>query len=435
MAPLPGPAEIARRLITFPTVNPPGDEAEAQGYLASILEDAEVAVERFSAVEGRPNLIARLQGSGDRPPLVLHGHVDVVGVDGQRWDHDPFEGHVADGVLHGRGALDMKSGLAMLTHAFVRTAHEGTTPSGDVVLVAAVDSETGGSAGLAYLLDGHPDVFEGARYAIGEFGGFPLFAFGRTFYRIGVSQKQYAHLRLRVLGRGGHGSRPAYDTVVGTLGRVLARLDGARLPHHSSRVVEAVIDSIADAVAEPTASHLRRLTDPATFEEALGALGALGETFEALFRDTANPTLVRAGAKFNVIPAEGTAEIDARILPGRSVDELVAEIERVVEEPVEIEVLAAGPPAPDDYDDGLFDTLAGILTDLDPGAVPIPYVFTESPDSRLFADHGIQHYGFLPMNLPRGLDLPALIHGPDERVPVEAIEFGAEAIHRLLTSY
>lgn len=432
----PSVSEIAQRLVTMRTVNPPGDEVEAQRYLASVIEIAGVSVDVRERTPGRPNLIARLGGRDERPPLVLHGHVDVVGVGGQQWRHDPFAGTVRDGVLHGRGTLDMKSGVAMLTHAFLRTAIEGVVPAGDIVLVVAVDSETGGSDGMAFLLEEHAAVFDGAQFAIGEFGGFPLHAFERTFYRIGVALKQYAHLRVRLRGRGGHGSHPATDTVVGALGRALARIDAAALPYHQTPVAARVIGAIADAAPPADAQRLRRLLDPAQFDEAVAELGPLRPTFEALFRDTANPTVITAGGKFNVIPSDATIEIDARLLPGRTVDAVIADLRRMIDaEEATVEVIDAGPPAPLDFDADLLDLLGSILRELDPQAIPVPYLFNESPDGRLFAAHGIQHYGFLPMNLPPEIDLTDLIHGPDERVPLAAIEFGARALHELILRY
>lgn len=435
MTQLPTPADIARDLVRIRTVNPPGDEAEAQKYLSNLIESAGLAIETFEKVRGRPNLVARLPGIGRRAPLIYHGHLDVVGVDDQDWDLTPFAGHLVDGELHGRGTLDMKSGVAMLTHALLRAAGEGVRPKGDVLLALVTDSETGGDTGLGYLLDRHPEVFAGARYAIGEFGGFPLHAFGRRFYRIGVSQKQYAHLRVRLKGSGGHGSQPATGTVMGHLGAFLHRLDVGRLPYHLSAISQQVIESIAAAVPPRSAAVMRRLLDEETFEQAVAELGPLATTFESLFRDTANPTIVTAGVKFNVIPSEASIHVDVRLLPGRTVDQVKADLLSLTEN-AEIDVLAVGPAAPDTFNaNDLFGTLGAIITDLDQEAIPIPYLFNESPDGRLFADHGIQHFGFLPMNLPPEIDLPSLIHAPNERVPIGAIDFGAEALYRLIARY
>lgn len=435
MASLPA-SDIARRLVALPTVNPPGEEADAQPYLQGLLEAAGLEVAVFEKEAGRPNLVTRLAGSGGKPSLILHGHVDVVGVDGQVWDHPPFGAVVEGGVLHGRGALDMKSGVAMMTHAILRAKVDRIRPSGDVVLALVADSETGGGVGLAHLLEDHPDVFAGARYAIGEFGGFPLHAFGRRFYRIGVSQKQYLHLRIRLSGTGGHGSRPGSDTVIGRLGEVLSRFDAGRMPYHRSAIARQVIETIADRVPQREADLLGGLLDADTFEEAVAELGDLGATFESLFRDTANATIVTAGAKFNVVPSQACIEVDARLLPGRSRAEAIDDILGMIgSHDAEVDVAASGPPAPDEFDAGLFDTLTATLVDLDPEAVTVPYLFNESPDGRLFAAHGVQHYGFLPMDLPPDFHLPDLIHGPNERVPVASIDFGAEALYRLLTRY
>lgn len=428
-------SELARRLVRTPTVNPPGDEAPAQDHLRAVLESAGVAVEEFSADDGRPNLVARLPGRGTRPALVLHGHVDVVGVDGQQWRHPAFDGVVDDGVLHGRGTLDNKGGVAMLTHAFARAVGDGVEPSGDIVLISAADSETGASRGLAYLLDTHPEVIDGAAYAIGEFGGFPLHAFGRAFYRIGVGLKRYAHLRVRLRGHGGHGSRPATGTVVGTLGEVLTRLDAWQAPHDVTPVARQVVEALAASLPVDDADQLRGLLDATRFDQTLDWLGRHRATFEAMFRNTANPTIITAGAKFNVIPSEATIDIDCRLLPGHDVATLVDQVQEIAGDGVDIEIVDAGPPSPPDFNDTLLDLLSDILTDLDPDAVPVPYVFSESPDGRLFAARDIQHYGFLPMNLPPDIDLPDLVHAPDERVPLDAIEFGAEALYQLITRY
>jgi acetylornithine deacetylase/succinyl-diaminopimelate desuccinylase-like protein len=198
----------------FRTVNPPGDELPAQDYLQALLEEAGFSVQRFEKITGRPNLVTRLPGKGQRAPLLFYGHTDVVGVEGQNWAAPPFDGVEHEGMLYGRGALDMKAGVAMLVHTLLQAKAQKLRPAGDIILAIVVDEESGGQAGMQYLLQTHPELFEGVRYAIGEFGGFPLYAFGHKFYRIGVSQKQYAHLRLRLQAPSGHGSLPARDTVI-----------------------------------------------------------------------------------------------------------------------------------------------------------------------------------------------------------------------------
>lgn len=429
-------AALTQELVRIDTTNPPGREAPAIEVVRDVLAAAEVDSTIITAVDGRPNLVARITGTGERPNLILHGHLDVVDVDGQNWAHPPFGGAIIDGLLHGRGTLDNKAGVAMLTHAFAQATHTGRAPSGDVLLLIVADSETGGSAGLAHLLDHHPELTADARYAIGEFGGFPLHAFGRRFYRIGVGLKGYAHLRLRLRGRGGHGSQPTHETVVGALGRLLERLDNFTAPHAVTPIAEAVIEAIATHLEPGDARQLLDLLDPDRFDDVLTWLGPHRSSFEAMFRDTANPTIVRSGAKFNVIPTTAQVEIDARLLPGHHADDLVGHLQPVLGDDVELEVIDSGPAHnPPHFDDGLLKTLGDILIDLDSDAIPVPYLFSESPDGRLFAEHGIQHYGYLPMDLPPDIDLPELIHGPNERVPLAAVEFGTQALQQLLARY
>jgi acetylornithine deacetylase/succinyl-diaminopimelate desuccinylase-like protein len=222
---------------------------------------------------------------------------------------------------------------------------------------------------------------------------------------------------------------------MGKLGQALVKLDQATMPYHRTPLVEKIIQDMIQVVSPEDQEILTGLLDPERFEASLAALDENETRFESLFRDTANATIATAGSKFNVIPAEGFVEIDARILPGRSTADMVAELHSILGEDVSIEVLASGPPTKPEVDFTLFDTLATILTDLDPTGTPIPYLFNESPDGRLLEDHGLQNYGFLPMNLPPEIDLPSIIHGEDERVPTAAIEFGAKALYELLKRY
>ncbi len=431
----PSPLEITRRLITMPSVNPPGEELAAQNYLRTLLEKAGLQVQLYEKIPGRPNLVTTLPGRGERPPLLFYGHTDVVGVDGQSWDVPPFTAFERDGILYGRGALDMKAGVAMLVHTLLQARANDFLPSGDIILAIVVDEETGGEAGMQYLLQEHRHLFAGVQHAIGEFGGFPLYAFDHKFYRIGVSQKQYAHIRLRFQAPGGHGSLLASGTVMAKLGEALVKLDQAKMPYFKTPLAEHIIQQMIQVLSDEAGEILSGLLDPDSFEIALEAIGHGRERFESLFRDTANPTIAFSGHKFNVIPAEALVEIDARILPGRTYENVLDELHAILGQEVTIEVIAFGPKTKPTVDYTLFDTLASIMKDLDPTGTPIPYMFNESPDGRLLEEAGMQNYGFLPMNLPPEIDLPSVIHGANERVPLEAITFGAEAIYELLRRY
>ncbi|MGD8402165.1 MAG: M20/M25/M40 family metallo-hydrolase, partial [Anaerolineales bacterium] len=340
---IPSVVDITKKLITFRTVNPPGDELPAQEYLQGILEENGYKVQQFEKVPGRPNLVTRLEGRSERSPLLFYGHSDVIEATDQGWDAPPFAGVERDGVLYGRGALDMKAGLAMLVHALLRAKTQNLQPAGDVILAIVVDEESGGEAGMQYLLGEHPGIFEGVRYSIGEFGGFPLYAFGHKFYRIGVSQKQYAHIRLSFQAPSGHGSLPARNTVMARLGAALVKLDRTNMPYHKTPLAEHIIQSMCKELPDEVSKILDGLLDPGQFEDALAAIGPGRERFESLFRDTANATIVRSGLKFNVIPGEASVEVDARILPGRTTEDMVSEIRKLLGDEVLIEVIASGP--------------------------------------------------------------------------------------------
>jgi acetylornithine deacetylase/succinyl-diaminopimelate desuccinylase-like protein len=432
---LPTPLEITRSLIQIPTINPPGNELSAQEYIVELLEAGGFEVKRYQSIPQRPNLAARLPGSGKREPLIFYGHTDVVGVEGQTWTHPPFQAFEQDGFLFGRGTLDMKAGVAMLVQSLLRSKSEGIIPGGDILLIIVVDEETGGEHGMQFLLDNHPSLFEGVRHAIGEFGGFPLYAFDKKFYRIGVSQKSYAHLRLSVQAPGGHGSYPSSGTVMQKFGLLLQELDTFQLPYQKTPLAEEIIHLLAKHLPASQQETLLGLLDRDTFNTSLQAIGKGRETFESLFRSTANPTIARSGEKFNVIPSFASVDLDVRMLPGRSVSDEIKELENYLSQEVNIELLAAGPSTQPYPDLSLYPLLSEILRQMDPEGIPIPYLFNESPDGRLLEEFGVQNNGFLPMNLPPEIDLPAVIHGADERVPLSAIEFGAEALYQLIKNY
>jgi acetylornithine deacetylase/succinyl-diaminopimelate desuccinylase-like protein len=221
----PNPAQLLQTLIRFDTTNPPGNEAACIGYLDELLREAGLATTILAKDPARPNLIARLPGNGNAPPLLLQGHVDVVSTAGQQWTHPPFAGIEHDGFIWGRGALDMKSGVAMMTSALLHLAQSGTTPNGDILLCVLSDEEAGGTYGARFLVEEHPTQFAGVKHALGEFGGFPTPIGGRTFYLVQVAEKVLCPLRITVRGPGGHGMLPQRG---GTMARLGAGAAGAR---------------------------------------------------------------------------------------------------------------------------------------------------------------------------------------------------------------
>jgi acetylornithine deacetylase/succinyl-diaminopimelate desuccinylase-like protein len=425
------PVELLQQLIRFDTTNPPGNEAECIAYVRRLLEDAGCEVELYAKDPARPNLVARLQGSGNRAPLLLQGHVDVVTTTAQAWTHPPFGGELVDGWVWGRGALDMKGGVAMMVSAFLRAASEGTELPGDAVLAILADEEAGGDFGAKFLIEEHAHLFEGVEYSLGEFGGFTLEIDGRQIYPIQVAEKSICWLKATVPGRGGHGAVPQRGGTMARLGKFLTDLDRKRTPIHVTPVARAMIEAMADAVPRPTRDVLRALLRPRLTDRVLPLLGDRARPTEGLLRNSVNATIVRAGGKVNVVPASVEVELDVRALPGFGPDEVIAEVQALVGDDIELELVRydAGPPAPR-LDQ--FDTLAEILRELEPAAVPVPMLQGGVTDARFFAQLGIQNYGFLPLRLPGDFRFTNLIHAADERVPADAIEFGAEAVFRAL---
>jgi acetylornithine deacetylase/succinyl-diaminopimelate desuccinylase-like protein len=425
---------LLQQLIRFDTTNPPGNEWPCIDFIRRLLEDAGVETELYAKEPERPNLVARLRG-GERPPLLLQGHVDVVTTAGQKWTHPPFGGELVDGYVWGRGALDMKGGVAMLVSAFLRAARERTQLPGDVILVVLADEEGGGDLGARYMIEEHPHIFEGVRYALGEFGAFSQEMGGRRFYPIQVAEKQICWLKATVRGWGGHGAlmQPRGGTMA-RLGQLLFDVDRKRMPIHVTAAARAMFTSMADALPVSQRVLLRALMKPRLANLALSVGGARVSGFEPLLRNTASATIVRAGEKINVIPAEVEVEIDARALPGFSPADVISELQPIVGEHAELELVRhdPGPPEPDL---GLFDELAAVLRELDPDAVPIPLLQAGVTDARFFAQLGIQTYGFLPMKLPADFAFLPLVHAADERIPASAVEFGAEAVFRALQRF
>jgi acetylornithine deacetylase/succinyl-diaminopimelate desuccinylase-like protein len=427
------PAELLARLLRFDTTNPPGNERECIDWIRELLEGLGCEVKVVAAQPERPSLIARLPGAGSSPPLLLQGHVDVVAARGQ-WTHPPFAGEIHDGFIWGRGALDMKGGVAMMLAAFMRAKASGMRPPGDVILCLMADEEAGSTLGAEFLVSEHPELFAGVRYSIGEFGGFRMAIGGRSFYPIMVAEKQLCWSKARLRGPAGHGSMPIRGGAMGSLGRLLERLDGRRLPVHVPAVTRSMVEAIAAELPAPVAAPLKGLLHPVLTDRVLAALGERGRVFDPLLHNTVSATIVAGGDKINVIPDEVTVELDCRLLPGSTPDQLFAELRAVSGVEMELEVIRHDPVAAEP-DMAMFERLSAILRELDPAARPIPLLLPGVTDGRFFSRLGIQTYGFLPMQLPAEMPFMQLIHAPDERIPAEAVEFGTRAIERALESF
>lgn len=425
------PAQLLRHLIRFNTTNPPGNEGECIRFIQQELQEVGIETKLVALDENRPNLIARIKGQGDAPPLLLQGHVDVVTTAHQDWHYPPFEAVEADSFIWGRGALDMKSGVAMMLAAFMRASVEGATLPGDVILAVLSDEEVGGTYGARYLVEQQAHLFEGVRYALGEFGGFTMRIGEKAFYPIQVLEKQCTTVQATLCGPGGHGSLPMRGGAAAQLAALLSKLDSHRLPFHLNPVTEQLIKGLATGLPEPLGGLVLQLLDPARADGILDLLGNVGQTLDALLHNTVNATMIQCGEQFNVIPSRITVTLDGRLLPGFTPDQALAELRELVGDGPELAVTYYD-PGQAEADMSQYATLAQILREQDPDGIPVPYMMPASTDGRFFARLGIQTYGFMPVQLPKGFNFMETIHAADERIPVAAVRTGTEAVYQAL---
>ena len=428
------PAELLRDLIRFDTTNPPGNERACIAYIEGLLGAAGIESTIRARDPERPNLIARLPGRGAAAPLLLHGHVDVVTTARQSWTRPPFAAEEHDGFIWGRGAIDMKGGVAMMLAALLRAHAEGAEPAGDIVFCALADEENMSPFGADWLVREHPGLFDGVRHAIGEFGGFTMHAGGRRFYPIQVAEKQICTVRATLRGAPGHGSMPVRGGAMAKLGRVLERLDRRRLPVHVTPVTRQMIETMAGELGGRQGAALRLLLRPRLTDRVLDRMGERARVLDPILHNTVSATVVRASDKFNVIPAAAEVMLDGRLLPGFDPRDLCDELRAPAGDDVELEVVKHD-PGPAEPDLALYGMLGAILEEADPGSKAVPLLMPGVSDGRFFSRLGIQTYGFTPMRLPADFSFWSGVHGADERIPVEAVEFGTRAIGEALRRY
>ncbi|TMB87163.1 MAG: M20/M25/M40 family metallo-hydrolase [Chloroflexi bacterium] len=424
---------LTRDLIRLDTTNPPGQELIAIDLIERVLDEAGVSSARYENARGRPNLVARLKGRGEAPPFLLQGHVDVVTTVNQSWRHKPFGGEIVDGYLWGRGALDMKGGVAMMVSAVLQAHGRGGAP-GDLVLAILADEEAGGNQGAKWLVDNHPELFTGIKHGIGESGGVAQHIGGQRFYPIMVAEKRGCQVLVTLRGPGGHGSIPARGGAMAKLGALLTTLDSARLPVHITPPVKLLLEGMRDALDEPWKGRMAALLDPARADATLSEIGPMGANLDAALHNTVNATMVSGGLKINVIPSEVQVQLDGRLLPGFGPEDMLRELRAVIGPEPELEVQLVGPAQPE-IDLSQLELFAAVLREADPGCVPLPYLVTGGTDARHFARLGIRTYGFLPLNNPADFNGATTIHAADERVPVSALEFGARCVFEAVMRY
>jgi len=418
--------ELCRELIRIDTSNYGDDsgpgERKAAEYVATLLDEVGIESRLYESTPGRTSLVARWGGSeGD--PLLVHGHLDVVPAAAEDWQVDPFSGEIQDGYVWGRGAVDMKDFDAMLLSVVRARARAGHVPDRPIVMAFTADEEAGGHKGAQVLVEEHPDEIADCTEAIGEVGGFSATVRGQRVYLIEAAEKGMAWMRLTARGRAGHGSMVNPENAVTDLAAAVARIGAYEWPVRLTPTMEvllATVGEIAGVAATPENA-------PALVEEFGGAARMLGN----VIRNSTNPTMLSAGYKVNVVPTEATAHVDGRFLPGYE-DEFFATLAELTGENVEIDFVSHQQPWETPYDGRLVDVMTRSLLAEDPGAVVAPYLMSGGTDAKHFRQLDMRSYGFAPLRLPADLDFTALFHGVDERVPVDALEFGARVFDRFL---
>lgn len=418
-------------LLRIDTSNPPGHETPAAEYLASLLASAGLEPRLLGADPRRMNVVARVRGSGAKPPLLLAAHTDVVPVERSMWHHDPFGGEIHDGYLWGRGAIDMKQMAIMSALVVMKLARERVPLDRDVIFAGVADEETGCELGSKYLVDHHPELVR-AEYALGEAGAFTVHIGGAVVYPIQVGEKGAVGIRLRARGTPGHGSMPRPDNAVIRLARAIERLGRRPLPPHRTEIVTRFLDGLAETQPFPASLLLRRLHVPRVARHVLGRLSdrGLAGALAAGLSNTAVPTMLSAGVSTNVIPGAAEVHLDGRILPGQTAESLLAEIRAAVGEEVELEVLRSVPPTQAPLDTPLWDVLVRTLRRHEPRARPVPSLAPGLTDASNWSRLGTRCYGFMPTRFPNdGVTFAELYHGHNERIPVEGLRWGVHVLY------
>jgi acetylornithine deacetylase/succinyl-diaminopimelate desuccinylase-like protein len=429
--------DLVRALIRFDTSNT-GElattkgEAECARWVAEQLEEVGYETEYIEAgAPGRGNVFTRLKGAdSSRGALMLHGHLDVVPAEASDWSVHPFSGALEDGYVWGRGAVDMKDMVGMLIAVARAFKRSGTVPPRDLVFAFVSDEEAGGNYGCKWLVENRPDLFEGVTEAVGEVGGFSLTiprreGGERTLYLIETAEKAMMWMRLSARGRAGHGSMIHDNNAVTAVAEATAKLGRHQFPV----VLTDSVEQFLTAVAEETGYTFD--VDSPDLEGAIAKLGPIARIVGATLRDTANPTMLKAGYKANVIPATAEAVIDCRVLPGR-LEAFQREVDEIIGPDVTREWITELPPYETSFDGELLDAMNNALLTADPEARTVPYMLSGGTDAKHFATLGIRCFGFAPLKLPPELDFAALFHGVDERVPVDALTFGAQVLEHFL---
>ncbi|ASK66062.1 hypothetical protein CFK39_09830 [Brachybacterium avium] len=429
---------FTRELIRIDTTNFGGNdpatwgsgEAEAAEHVLAALREVGLEPTVIESAPGRPSVMVTIPGEDrSRGGLILHGHLDVVPARAEDWSVDPFGAEIIDGMIHGRGAVDMKDMVGMILAVARHLARTGQVPPRDLLFAFFADEENGGVWGSQWLVQNHPEVFAGMTEAISEVGGYsitlPEEETGEEVraYLVQTAEKGMAWGRLRAHGRAGHGSVPNDENAIVRLARAIAAIDDHDFPIEYIASVRALFDGITEITGTGW--------DEQDIESFLPLTGGAHQFVSGTLRDSANLTMLSSGYKVNVIPQTAEAGFDCRFLPGHQ-EEVLALLDELSGEHVELIIDHVGVSVDSPRESPLIDAMTSAVQAEDPGSRILPYCLSAGTDNKALSGLGITGYGFAPLQLPADLDFAPLFHGVDERVPVDAVRFGARVLLRLM---
>ena len=419
---------ICQTLIRIPSVNygdGKGDEAAVAAKVVELLLEAGIDSEIFESAPGRCNVIAHIKGVDEkRPGLVVHGHLDVVPANADDWSVDPFSAEIKDGMIWGRGAVDMKNMDAMIIAIFRMWAKKGIKPPRNIVLAFFADEEAGSLFGSRWMVAKHPEVFKGCSEAISEVGGFSVTVAGdKRLYFIEAAQKGIHWMRLSASGRAGHGSMMNPENALTRLSEAVSKVGNYEWPQRYTKTVKVLFNKIAEVTGKKY--------DEKDLRPLLEEIGPMARMIGATLQNTANPTMLEAGYKANVIPQSANAVIDGRFLPGLE-NELNQTIKEIIGPDITVETITHDIALEIDFEGDLVESMNRSILAFDPEGIPVPYLMSGGTDNKALSELGIIGYGFSPLQLPADLDFMALFHGVDERVPVDGIKFGVNVLEEFL---
>jgi len=419
---------LCQEMIRIPSVNHGeglGDEKAMAEYVAKKLTEVGIKSELIETAPNRVNVVAKVEGvDQNRPGLVLHGHIDVVPANAADWSVDPFSGVIKDGFIWGRGAVDMKDMDAMILATVRMWQRIGYKPPRNILLVFFADEEAGSNYGSRWLVKHRPEIFDGYSEAVSEVGGFSVTITGEhRLYLIEAAQKGIQWIKLTAKGTAGHGSFINQDNAVTKISDAVARIGAYEWPQLETKTSNFFFRKIAELTGDKY--------DPKNFKPLLRHLGDAVRMLGATISNTANPTMLEAGYKVNVIPQSASAMVDGRFLPGHE-NQLQETIKKLAGDEIEIEILTRDIALEVEFTGPLVKAMCDAISGEDSAGIPVPYLMSGGTDNKALHDLGIVGYGFSPLKLPKDLDFFALFHGVDERVPIDGLKFGVRVLYEFL---